>query len=157
MKKHLFCALLLAMSFAAAAQTDTSVKMVVSGAISSLGSVELTTGTSLSFSGDWLVVTQGDATQEFKLSDIDNIAFSAQMSAAEDIAADLESLKVDLRGGVVTVTVAPGQPVAYRVYSVKGALVMAGAGEGQVSFDVNPLSKGVYIIKINDKVIKFNR
>lgn len=149
--------MLIAMPFMAGAQTTSDVKMVISGAGGNMGSLPLTTGTTLSFSGENLVVTQNDTSKEFKLADIDNIAFSAQVSAAEDVTVDLQSLKVNLSGGVLTASAAEATPIAYRVYSVNGAAVMAGEGSGAVTVDLNPLAKGVYIIKINDKVIKFNR
>lgn len=157
MKKHLLSALLLALPVLAGAQQAGEVKMVIQGATSTLSSVTLTTGTSLTFSGENLVVNQGDTSREFILADISGISFAAAVTAAEDVNLDLESLKIDLYGGILTATAGPSTPISYQVFSVNGAKALAGTGTGTVSFDLNGLTKGVYIIKINDKVIKFNR
>ncbi len=157
MKKHLLSALLLALPVLAGAQQAGEVKMVIQGATSTLSSVTLTTGTSLTFSGENLVVNQGDTSREFNLADISGISFAAAVTAAEDVNLDLESLIIDLSGGILTATAGPSTPISYQVFSVNGAKALAGTGTGTVSFDLNGLTKGVYIIKINDKVIKFNR
>lgn len=79
------------------------------------------------------------------------------MSGAEDIKVDLESLKIDLSAGILTATASQNAPISYRVFAINGSTAMAGEGIGTVSFDLNGLATGVYIIKINDKVIKYNR
>lgn len=157
MKKHLIFALLLGCGVCALAQQSGDVKMVISGASSTLSEIKITPETKLSFDGGNLLVAQDEASSKFALTDITSISFAATISGTDDIKADLESLQIDFAGGVLTATATADRPITYRVYTVSGATAFAGEGMGTVVFDLKPLSKGIYIIKINEKVIKYNR
>lgn len=157
MKKHLLYALFLGLPLLAGAQKADDVKMVISGMGADPGSLVLTTDTKITFSEGNLVVAQENASYTYALKDIENITFAAEMSAAEDVKVDLDTLKIDLTGGVITATAATDTPISYAVYSLSGHVVKTGQGQGTVVFDLNNAAKGVYVIKINDKVIKYTR
>lgn len=57
-------------------------------------------------------------------------------------------------GGIVTATDASGATVAIDVYALNGARVLRAAGKGTVSADLNALTTGVYVVKVNNKVFK---
>lgn len=143
----------------ASAQDDSTVKLNVAGEGSSkLGSVILTTASEISFADGNMVVTNGSDSQSFSLSEIAELTFDITMSATENISEDLAGdISVSMADGVLTVTVPDGAPVAVSVFSMAGYQVASSAATGTVTIDLKPLAPGAYIIRANQKTIKFIR
>ncbi|MDE7153741.1 MAG: T9SS type A sorting domain-containing protein [Muribaculaceae bacterium] len=145
-------------SASAAAQDVTTAKIKVDGKESSLGEMIITTGSQITFADGNMVVTTGDDTQSFSLDEIKEITFDLSMSAADNIEAELtQDLAISLTDGILTVTSESDSAVDIAVYNINGSHVASAHAVGTASIDLNGLAKGVYIIKANQKVIKFNR
>ena len=143
----------------ASAHYETTVKLNVAGEGSStLGSVMLSTTSEITFADGNMVVANGSDSQSFSLSEIAELTFDITMSAVDNIREDLTGdINVSMIDGVLTVTVPDGAPAAVSVFSMAGYQVASSAAAGTVTVDLKPLAPGVYIIRANNKTIKFIR
>lgn len=98
-----------------------------------------------------------EGTEQIALDDIDQLRFDLVATSIKDIAADIDGLKVSVVAGLITVTATPETAIRLKVYNLNGYNVAAAAGVGVVSLDITDLPSGIYIVKANDKTIKFIR
>lgn len=112
----------------------------------------------VTFDGDEMVVHHSEGETRFNLGDIDRLAFDLDMTQGVDMVTELcDDIKVELFGGVFKATAADNFPLLVDVYTSGGQLVAHRSGKGFVSVDFNDKAQGIYIIRVNDKTIKFRR
>lgn len=139
------------LSLTAAAKTRT---MVVTTSSSEVKSIELSMQTRITFSKDLaeMNVTVANETQTFDVDDIVNIVFT--IDSTTDLAEqDLDDLKISHSAGIVTIS-GPGD-IEYSVWNMSGIKVAEGYGNQLVTVDLSTMSPDVYIIKANNKTLKF--
>ncbi len=130
--------------------------MVVTTASSEVKKIEVSTQTRITFSKNLteMIVADDNSQQQqvLNVNDIANIIFTIDSS---DGLADrnLDDLLISHSGGIVTISGA--ETIDYSVWDMSVAQVACGRGNQTVSIDFNALSAGVYIIKANNKTIKF--
>lgn len=142
----------------ASADEPTTATIKIGGESGELGSVQISTLSEITFTDTDMVINYGDDSVSYPLGDISEITFSFSMSSNDNISADLgEELTVTLRDCVLYVTAGSDTPVVMAMYAVNGRLVASRNATGALTVDLNPYAKGIYIIKVNDKTIKFIR
>jgi hypothetical protein len=118
----------------------------------------ITNDTKIVFDGDALVVKQSDGDSSFTLANITEITFDIEASSLETIESQLsEDVAIQIASGVVTVTSPSETPLNIAVYAINGRLIYQRQGVTSDVIDFTTMQSGVYIIKANNKVIKFTR
>lgn len=149
-------ALLAAAGMQASAEGDN--KMVVSKKSGPTTQAPVETISKITFDGNEMkIATIGGMTIHEDVENIDKITFELAVSSADDISADLDGLTVDCKAGVVTAKAASDTAVTIDVYALTGIRVLHAAGAGQATADLNVLAPGTYVVKANDKTLKFIR
>ena len=119
--------------------------------------VALTTDTRIVFSDDAKQLNVSDPAQPqdatFDLADVEKITFDLSSSSVDDITAQLGALTITNHFG--TVTLEADGAINYGAWTAAGQQVMSGTANGNVELDFKSLPAGVYILKANDKTIKF--
>ena len=134
-----------------AAKTRT---MVVTTSSSEVKSIELSMQTRITFSKDLteMNVTVDNETQTFDVDDIVNIVFT--IDSTSDLAEqDFDGLTISHSAGIVTIS-ATGD-IEYSVWNMSGVKVAEGNGNQIATVDLSAMSPDVYIIKANNKTLKF--
>lgn len=130
--------------------------MIVTDQSSQQSPVALTTDTRISFSDDLskMIVTSGttDRPLTFDLNGIAVITFNLD-SGTDTTLGDPGELQVSNSGGIITIS-APGA-IEYIVWDTVGHQAAAGRGEQTVTLDFTARTPGVYIIRVNNKTVKF--
>lgn len=111
----------------------------------------------IKFDGARMVVSTAQGDASYELGAISKLTFDLSTSANQEVAASLGDLSVAVSGGVLTVNAKPDCAIDLRLYNMQGVAVSAVKGSGSASIDLNPLAKGVYIVKANKKTIKITR
>ncbi len=111
----------------------------------------------IKFADGMMHIMHTEGTEQIALGDIDQLRFDLVASSIKDIAADIDDLKVSVAAGHITVTVTPETAIRLNVYNLNGYNVAAADGIGVVSLNLTDLPSGIYIVKANDKTIKFIR
>lgn len=132
-------------------------KLVVTAAGGSQTGVSISDISRISFDGNRMIVTTSAGDTPYELADIDKISFDLSTSALDDIEVPMDDITVSVSGGVLTVKASADIPLDVAVYNLRGVLVSSQSGTEQISVDFNALASGVYIVKANDKTIKFTR
>ncbi|WP_300300594.1 T9SS type A sorting domain-containing protein [uncultured Muribaculum sp.] len=132
-------------------------KLVVSGAAGSQTGVSISDISRISFDGGRMIVTTSTGDTAYDLGDIDKISFDLATSALDDIEVPMDDITVAVSGGVLTVKASSDVPLSVDVYNLRGVLVSSQRGSDQISVDFNAMASGIYIVKANDKTIKFTR
>lgn len=118
--------------------------------------IEVTTQTRITFSKDLneMIVSTGnpDQTQKFTVDEITNIVFT--IDSTTDIAEQpFDDLAISHSDGIVTIS--GTGTIDFAVWNTSGALVTSGRGSDTVNVDLSAASAGIYIIKANNKTLKF--
>ena len=151
--KYLFAAAAIALAFSAQAKD----KLVVSEKGGTKTQIEISQISEITFDGNTMVVKTPDRPLEFPTDNIEEVTFDLTVTGVEDITADLDGLIVAATGGTVRVDAAPDAPLTLDVFDMTGRRVISLNGVGSLSADMTPLPAGIYIIKANDKTIKYIR
>ena len=131
-------------------------KMVLNGSDGSKTEIPVSSIKSITFGGTKMYMIT-DGPQEFDVLKLDNIKFD-MASAGESINRVFDDgVEVSINGGVIEVKSAAGDAINVAVYNLSGVCVMHTAGTGNSSVDMNPLAKGIYVVKANNKTIKYIR
>ncbi len=149
---HFLCICSFTMALPAAATART---MIVSPVSAEPQKFEITTGTRITFPKDRskMIVSDGiSAPAEFDICDIASIVFSMD-SAIDGVEAELNDLHFSNAGGILTISGAP--TISYAVWNLSGHQMAAGQGDRSVSLDFTTLAAGVYIVKANNRTIKY--
>lgn len=153
-KSFLFAALAAAMGFSMQAQG----KLVVTGNGGNATTVEISKISEITFQGNVMLVATPDGQLTLPTDDIEQIVFELSMSGADNISASLsDNLSITTDRGVVSVNAADGSAITLNVFDIKGLCRMSVKGIGSVTADTGALPKGIYIIKVNDKIVKYTR
>lgn len=153
MKSHLqlltICACAIPLHVAAQIRT-----MVVTTTSSEVKKIEVSAQTRITFSKDLtkMNVTVPDGTQTFDVDDIANIVFTID-STSEVTEQEFDELKISHSAGIVTIS--GPEDIEYSVWNMSANMVASGAGNQIVTVDLTAVSPGVYIIKANNKTLKF--
>lgn len=145
---------LLAMSVFAITEVSAQ-KLVVS---SSEGNemVELSKISEITFENNKMMLTTTDEVlQEYDIANIENLTFDFSSNVKECITQTLGDITFKNNHGIITLS-GTGELNA-QVYDMKGCVVTGATGKNSVMLDLTALSNGVYIIKTNNKTIKFTR
>lgn len=111
----------------------------------------------IKFTDGMMNIMHTEGTEQIALGDIDQLRFDFVASSIKDIAADIDDLKISVVAGLITVTAPPETAIRLMAYNLKGYKVASAAGVGAVDLDLTPFPTGIYIVKANDKTIKFIR
>ncbi|MCM1452015.1 MAG: T9SS type A sorting domain-containing protein [Clostridium sp.] len=112
----------------------------------------------ITFDGTQMTIATSQGNHQADVLSLSNIKFDMATSSAESISKDFEDgANIELSAGVLTVTVAGDGMAQVDVYAISGVKAASAAATGSVTVDLNSLSTGVYIIKANNKTIKFTR
>ena len=130
-------------------------KLVVRGTDGKDITTQLQKISEITFSEAGMTIVSADGKQTVPIADIVEMTFDISQTGASNASADLGDVKLALIDGRLTAT-AQGQ-IGLTVYDVKGQLVATATGDSEVSFDFQPLAKGIYIVKVNNKIIKVTR
>lgn len=144
------CSFTLALPAAATART-----MIVSPVSAEPQKFEITTATRITFSKDQSKMIVSDKTStssEFDICDIASIIFTID-SAIDGVEAEFNDLHFSNTGGILTISGAP--TISYAVWNLSGHQVAAGLVDQSVSLDFTTLATGVYIVKANNRTIKY--
>lgn len=129
--------------------------MTVTTGSSGAENLEVTVESRITFSKDlstMIVSAEGsDATRSFNIDDIVNIIFTMDASVDRNLKSD--GLTIANSGGIVTVSGA--DIIEYAVWDASGNPMATGHGEHTVTLDFTSRTPGIYIIKVNDRTIKF--
>lgn len=154
---------LLQIAFAATVVAATTVdglgqqKVVITALDGNVSKINIADINRITFDGAEMTVATANGNSVFNVADVDNIAFDLSTSAADEISARLDDIEVKVSGGVLTVSGPQGKLLSVSVYNLKGIPVNQNAGTESVSVDFNAMPAGIYIVKANDKTIKFIR
>ncbi len=130
--------------------------MIVTPVSSEPVKIEVSTGTHITFSEDLskMIVSSDDSekSESFDVNDIANIVFTMD-SAIDGVSSDLNDLQISNDGKIVTISGA--DTIRYTVWNINGNRIMAGKENQTVTLDFTALSAGIYIIKANNRTVKF--
>lgn len=151
---YLAAAMLAAVGLQANAEDDN--KMVLNTSDGSTA-IPVNTISRLSFDGNTMTIATDEGESKVDVLTLRNITFSLAVQAVDEITKDFGDLNVAFISGVVTADVPDNMFVNIDVYSLGGVRMLAVGAQGHVSADLNALSPGVYVVKVNNKVFKFTR
>lgn len=130
--------------------------LVVSGSDGRLSNVSVADITQITFNGDNMTIATVNGNVDYQLSSVESLTFDLATSAVDEIETSLsEDVTLNVKGGVLSVTAPADVPLLVAVYNIKGILVATQADKESVSIDFNNMAPGVYIVKANNKTIKF--
>lgn len=110
----------------------------------------------ISFEGTQMTLQHNDSEMTFDVNDIQKIVFDLTVTSVDEINTQLgDNLKVEYAGGVFSFRTYDDSPITLNLYDIKGFILKTFAGKGYCSLDTTDLISGTYIIKANDKLIKF--
>lgn len=133
--------------------------VVVVNATDGVTSVPVDQVKQITFEGKDMVLHHNGGTLRKSIDDITDIKFDFASSAVESVSKDFgDDFSVSFDHGVMTVTPAGEKEVRLAVYTLQGvAAIPESHISGTHTVDLNVLDRGVYIIVINNKTIKFTR
>jgi hypothetical protein len=142
------------------AQADTTDTMQISYTAGGDNTVfDITDVSRITFDGDNMIVattTSGD--KSFAIADIDKIRFDLDVAHVDDISANLgDEISIDAAQGLLNISIANGGMLNVAVFNMQGQALKTINAEGFVSLDLNSYTPGIYIIKANNKIIKYVR
>ncbi len=151
LKTIVFMSALILPSLSSFSQT----KLVVRGTDGKDITTQLQKISEITFSEAGMTIVSTDGKQTVPIADIVELSFDVSQTGASNATADLGDVKVTLINGRLTAT-AQGQ-IGLTVYDIQGQSVATATGDSEVSFDFQLLTKGIYIVKVNNKIIKVTR
>lgn len=132
-------------------------RLVVSGPEGELTSVGISDISKITFEGNNITIATTGGDKVYDLAEISKISFDLSTSAVDNIEAALDDINVSVSGGVLTVSASADVPLTLNVYNLRGILVSSQQGTESLSVDFNSMASGIYIVKANNKTIKFTR
>lgn len=110
----------------------------------------------ITFDGDLMTIEHSGGSETIPVDDIASMRFDMELSSETCAEAFLEEgLSVSASQGKVYVAASGDIPVTVTVYDIQGRLVQRTEHAGSCEIDFTARNKGVYIIKANDKTIKY--
>lgn len=111
----------------------------------------------ITFEGANMVVAHSGGTATIPLGDIEKLCFDLEYDGIAPVAADLgEGLRVAITDGILTATAADTDaPLSLMAVDTAGMVRLMLNASGSLEADLRPLGPGMFIIKVNEKTIKF--
>lgn len=156
MKKQLLKAGFLGLTLMLATSAPAKLLTVKHGA-GQTTQVGITKINRIHFDNGVMQIEHSEGTHQIAISDIDQMRFDLETTSVDNISETLDDLTISVASGFVTVSAAAETAIKLNVYDLRGYNVAAADGFGSVSIDLSTLASGVYIVKANDKTIKFIR
>lgn len=130
--------------------------MNVTTTSSEVKKIEVSAQTRITFSKDLkeMIVSADNSgqTSTFSVDEIVNIVFT--IDSTTDLAEQpFGDLTISHSGGIVTIS--GSGAIDYSAWNMAGTRVASGRGNETVTLDLSALTPGVYIIKANNKTLKF--
>ena len=156
-KRNLFLcsALLLCTCYTASAQTDElSYLNIAHGGVEY--SLTLSNLQKLTFADGKMQAFTTEGTNEFDCANLEKLYFSAVPTSINDASVIADKLKFNSASGLLSVEAKIGDIV--RVYAINGKLVNSlRLNSNTGALNLNGLSKGIYLVKLNNQVIKIQK
>lgn len=130
-------------------------KLVVNSPDGQKTYVPVGTISEITFSDAGMTLVTPNENMTFAFSDISEITIDAKIDNIENATAELSDLTVKVQDGILSATAAGRIDVT--VYNTQGQQVATTTANDEVNLDLNTLTKGVYIVRINNKTIKLTR
>lgn len=142
-------------------QANDTGKLIVTSKSGAAKEFDLTKIGKVTFNNNHLVMMMADGTKEsLSIKDIHKMTFDLSISTnyIEKVEGEAgKDLHVALENNIMTITERNGNEINVAVYSTNGALLLNTKGLGTLQVDFAGLNPGIYIIKANDKLIKYIR
>ena len=151
LKSKVFVSAMILTSMSSFAQT----KLVVAGKDGSVINTEIQKISEITFSEAGMTIVSTDGSQTVPLADVVEMSFDASQNGVSSAAAELGDIKISMADGLLTA--ATQGKIKLTVYNLQGQPVASVDGESEVSFDFQSLTKGIYIVNVNNKIIKVTR
>jgi hypothetical protein len=156
MKKVLLTAFALGMSVCAAFADDQTVLDIYS-ANGETQRYSITDIVNITFDGDKMLVNGTNGTTEFDIDSVEQMIFATVSGVENNYDFDLgNSLEVAIKNGMLTAS-QPEKEINLRIFTLQGEVIFATSADSELSYSLTELPQGVYLIMVNDKVIKFIR
>ena len=112
----------------------------------------------ITFEGNTMNIATSDGVKTADVLALENITFSMKTSATDNIVKDFEDgISISSRKGVIEVSAKSDVDIKIDIFSMGGNHIMRVNGGGNASADLTQLPAGIYIVKANNKTIKFIR
>jgi len=135
----------------------TGGKMVISSASAAADNIDLSGVAKITFEGDQMVIATADGNVARDFYAIQSITFDLTVNGIDGVKASVDDMVVTVSAGVLSVNASDGTSLDVKVYDLQGHAVASASGRGSVDTDLNALAAGVYIVKVNNKIIKLTR
>jgi len=157
MKRLSYLFVALAATTGLQAHADVNTKMVLYSP-GGKSEVPVTSINRISFDGNIMSIDSSEGNTKVDVLTLDRVIFDIKASAVDNLVKDFDNgVTISARAGVINVSAEGDNPVTIAVYGINGAMLHNVVGQGSVTVDLNQLAPGVYIVKANDKTIKFTR
>ncbi len=112
----------------------------------------------ITFANGQMMCQLQDATEAVSLVDIEEITFGEVGITGTEIVKDLsDGLSLTVADGIVTVSIADNAPLSVIACDINGRVLFSTETDGSTRIDLRREPAGIYIIKANNKLIKFNK
>lgn len=139
------------------AVADSKITFSVNGTDGTQKVYNISDVNNITFDGDMMVISHSEGTDEHELDAIQDMVFATVSGIDEVFEGELgDGLQVSVNHGVLTALL-PGGDLTLRVFTMGGNMIDSMSAREELTYQLAPLDKGVYIILVNDKAIKFIR
>lgn len=113
----------------------------------------------MTFGGGQLMIHMADGSKHaMDMKDIDRLTFDAEISTNGEkrIEAEVgEEIQILVENNMMTVTERNNKEISVMVFGSNGMQLLVAKGLGEVQVDFSRMTPGIYIIKANDRIIKY--
>lgn len=154
--KTTLLAAMMALTFAPGLRADKG--LVITGPQGQMTGFSFAKLQQVTFVNGQMMVQLEDGTEAVPLADIEQITFDEVAQSGTDLVSDLsDGLTLTVADGVATVSIADNAPLSVLVCAVNGRIVYSAETTGTSTIDLRREPTGIYIIKANNKLIKFTK
>lgn len=115
----------------------------------------------MTFDGSHFMIHMADGSREtMAIKDIDKLKFDLEISSIGEERIEAVAgtdINITMENNVMSITELNNKPLSVMVFNANGMQVLATKGLGTLQVDFNRMTPGIYIIKANDKLIKYVR
>jgi len=118
--------------------------------------IELESINRITFNEEQMMVETQQGVSSYYVGDIDKMSFDLESGIDDVVSKEWDDgIAVAFNNGILTVTAADNSDIKLVVYAVNGMLVHSDSGNGTLVYDFTQLPEGIYIVRANNKTIKF--
>lgn len=140
---------------AAGASADTNRELQIKEFNGNTSHYELSKIINITFDGDKMVVNHTtDGLREHDIEAIEEMRFGTVSGLYEFEMA--EGFDVTISDGILRATY-PETALTLRIFDLNGRAVTAVSADAELTYNLNDLAQGTYILMVNEKAIKFIR